>query len=322
MEKLADIGVFGLATMGANLARNAAGKGFGVALYNRNPSRTDELIAEHGTDGVFFPAHTIADFVAAIARPRPIMIMVKAGGPVDAVIDELLPHLDPGDIIIDGGNSLFTDTSRRFHALKDKGFRFLGVGVSGGEEGALIGPSMMPGGEREAYDRVAPIFTVMAAQVDGEPCCTFIGSEGAGHYVKMVHNGIEYADMQLIAEAYDLLKTIYGLEAPAIADIFAKWNEGELDSYLIESTAEVLRKVDASTGRPLVDLITDEAEQKGTGLWTAKSALDLGVPLTAITEAVFARALSSRRDQRIEAEKLMPHVVPAPLEATPEAIET
>jgi len=322
MEKLADIGVFGLATMGANLARNAASKGFGVALYNRNAGRTDELMNDHGKDGAFSPAHTIAEFVAAIAQPRPIMIMVKAGGPVDAVIEELLPHLDQGDIIIDGGNSLFTDTSRRFHALKEKGIRFLGVGVSGGEEGALIGPSMMPGGEREAYDRVAPIFTVMAAQVDGEACCTFIGSEGAGHYVKMVHNGIEYADMQLIAEAYDLLKTIYGLEAGAIADIFAKWNEGELDSYLIESTAEVLRKVDASTGRPLVDLITDEAEQKGTGLWTAKSALDLGVPLTAITEAVFARALSSRRGQRIEAEKLMPHEAPAPLEATPEAIET
>ncbi|WP_029350430.1 NADP-dependent phosphogluconate dehydrogenase [Bosea sp. 117] len=317
MAELADIGVYGLATMGANLARNAAGKGFGVAVYNRNPARTQALIAEHGGEGRFAPAEGIAEFVAVIARPRPIMIMVKAGAPVDDVIAELLLHLDPGDIIIDGGNSLFTDTKRRHDALKEQGFRFLGVGVSGGEEGALTGPSMMPGGEREAYDRVAPIFTRMAAQVDAEPCCTYIGPDGAGHYVKMVHNGIEYADMQLIAEAYDLLKTLYGLEAPAIADIFAEWNKGELDSYLIESTAEVLRKVDAATGRPLVDVITDEAEQKGTGLWTAKSALDLGVPLTAITEAVFARVLSSRRAQRIEAEKLLAH--PAPVIKAPTA---
>lgn len=321
MTKLADIGVYGLATMGANLARNAAGKGFTVAVGNRNPERTDELIAEHGGEGAFLPAHDIAGFVAAIARPRPIMIMVKAGAPVDAVIEELLPHLDEGDIVIDGGNSLFTDTARRHAYLKGKGLRFLGVGVSGGEEGALIGPSMMPGGEREAYERVAPIFTRMAAQVDGEPCCTHIGADGAGHYVKMVHNGIEYADMQLIAEAYDLLKTLYGLEAGAISEIFAQWNLGDLDSYLIEITADVLRKVDAATGKPLVDVITDEAEQKGTGLWTSKSALDLGVPLTAITEAVFARVLSSRRALRFEAEKLFPAPKAAPLTATPEAIE-
>ncbi|MCB4770530.1 NADP-dependent phosphogluconate dehydrogenase [Ancylobacter sp. Lp-2] len=321
MTKLADIGVYGLATMGANLARNAAGKGFTVAVANRNHERTDELIAEHGAEGSFVPSQSIADFVASIATPRPILIMVKAGAPVDAVIEELLPHLDPGDIIIDGGNSLFTDTARRNAYLKDKGFRFVGMGVSGGEEGALIGPSMMPGGEVEAYERVAPMFTRMAAQVDGEPCCTHIGPDGAGHYVKMVHNGIEYADMQLIAEAYDLLKTLHGLEAPAIGEIFAEWNKGELDSYLIEITAEVLKKTDAATGKPLVDLITDEAEQKGTGLWTSKSALDLGVPLTAITEAVFARVLSSRRGQRIEAEGLLTHAKPAVTPATAEAIE-
>ncbi|MFK8252643.1 NADP-dependent phosphogluconate dehydrogenase [Ancylobacter terrae] len=303
MPQLADIGIFGLATMGANLARNAAGKGFTVAVHNRNGARTAEFMANYAGEGRFIASTTIAEFVASLARPRAIMIMVKAGAPVDAVIAELEPHLEAGDIVIDGGNSLFTDTSRRFHDLAAKGLRFLGVGVSGGEEGALTGPSMMPGGEREAYARVEPLFTRMAAQVDGVPCCTFIGPEGAGHYVKMVHNGIEYADMQLIAEAYDLLKTVHGLSADAIADIFAEWNRGELDSYLIESTAVVLRKRDAGGGA-LVDVITDEAEQKGTGMWTAKSALDLGVPLTAITEAVFARTLSSRRAQRIAAESV------------------
>ena len=209
MAKLADLGVFGLSTMGANLARNAARKGFGVAVYNRHGARTDELIADHGSEGRFAPAKTITDFVAALAKPRPIIIMIKAGKPVDDVIDELVPHLEDGDIVIDGGNSLFTDTSRRFHALAAKNLRFVGMGVSGGEEGALEGPSMMPGGDREAYQRIAPIVTKMAAQVDGEPCCAFIGPEGcSGHYVKMVHNGIEYADMQLIAEAYDLFKSV------------------------------------------------------------------------------------------------------------------
>ncbi|MCX5496668.1 NADP-dependent phosphogluconate dehydrogenase [Kaistia dalseonensis] len=306
MQELADIGVFGLAVMGANLARNAARKGFGVAVFNRNGARTDELISEHGSEGRFTPSKDIAAFVASIKRPRPIIIMVKAGQPVDDVIEELIPYLEEGDIIIDGGNSLFTDTNRRFHYLTGKKLRFIGMGVSGGEEGALEGPSMMPGGTLEAYQRIEPIVTKMAAQVDGEPCCVYIGTEGSGHYVKMVHNGIEYADMQLIAEAYDLFKTVYGLSAPEIADIFADWKTGDLDSYLIEITAAVLRKTD-STGKPLVDSIVDEAEQKGTGRWTAQSALDLGVPLTSITEAVFARALSGRRAHRIEAEKLLPH---------------
>ncbi len=311
MSDIADLGVLGLATMGANLARNAARKGFGVAIYNRHGERTDDLIAAHGTEGRFTPAKTIPGFVAALARPRAIIVMVKAGKPVDDVIAELSPHLDAGDIIIDGGNSLFTDTSRRFHALKENGVRFLGMGISGGEEGALEGPSMMPGGDREAYARIEPMATRMAAQVDGTPCCAFIGPEGSGHYVKMVHNGIEYADMQLITEAYDLFKTVYGLAAEQIAEIFEDWKTGDLDSYLIEITAAVLRKRDF-TGGALVDSIVDEAEQKGTGRWTAQSALDLGVPLTSITEAVFARALSGRRAQRIAAEKLLPHPAGAP----------
>ncbi len=307
MAQLADLGVLGLAVMGANLARNAARKGFGVALYNRHGARTDELVKEFGHEGRFTPARTLQDFVAALSKPRVIIVMVKAGKPVDEVIDELTPLLEPDDIIIDGGNSLFTDTNRRFEALKEKRLRFIGMGVSGGEEGALEGPSMMPGGERDAYARIEPMVTKMAAQVQGTPCCTYIGQGGAGHYVKMVHNGIEYADMQLIAEAYDLFKTIYGLRAPAIADIFEQWKQGDLDSYLIEITAAVLRKQDEETGKPLVDVILDEAEQKGTGRWTARNALDLGVPLTGITEAVYARVLSGERSLRTEAEKVLPH---------------
>jgi 6-phosphogluconate dehydrogenase len=307
MADKADIGVMGLAVMGANLARNAAHHGFGVAVFNRNHERTDALIAEHGKEGRFFPAKELPEFIASIAKPRPILIMVKAGKPVDEVIDELLPHLDEGDIIIDGGNSLFTDTARRYKTCEEKKIRFVGMGVSGGEEGALEGPSMMPGGDREAWDRVAPMLTKMAAQVDGTPCCTYIGPQGAGHYVKMVHNGIEYADMQLIAEAYDLMKSVYGLDASAMADIFQTWKEGDLDSYLIEITAAVLRKTDAATGKPLVDVIVDEAEQKGTGRWTAQNALELGVPLTGITEAVFARVLSANRSMRLDLDKKTPH---------------
>ena len=310
MTDLCDIGVIGLAVMGANLARNAAHKGFGVALYNRTGSRTDAVMAEHGHEGRFVASHELKDFVASLAKPRAMVIMVKAGKPVDAVIDELVPLLDEGDIVIDGGNSLFSDSDRRYAALKAKGLRFIGMGVSGGEEGALLGPSMMPGGEREAYERIEPMVTKMAAQVDGEPCATYIGVGGAGHYVKMVHNGIEYADMQLITEAYDLFKTVYGLDAAAIADIFEGWKSSDLDSYLIDITTEVLKKQDAKTGRALVDSIVDEAEQKGTGRWTAANALDLGVPLTGITEAVFARALSGRRKLRGEAEKLLPFRTP------------
>ena len=320
MADQADIGVFGLAVMGANLARNAARHGFGVALFNRNHERTDELMADHGGEGRFFPARALPDFIASIAKPRPILIMVKAGPPVDQVIDELMPHLEAGDIIIDGGNSLFTDTARRYQTCEAKKIRFVGMGVSGGEEGALEGPSMMPGGDREAWDRIAPMLTKMAAQVDGVPCCTYIGPQGAGHYVKMVHNGIEYADMQLIAEAYDLMKCVYGLGAPAMADIFLAWKQGDLDSYLIEITAAVLRKMDKS-GKPLVDVILDEAEQKGTGRWTAQNALELGVPLTAITEAVYARILSANRAMRLTMEKKTPHPAPPALKPERAAID-
>jgi 6-phosphogluconate dehydrogenase len=306
MTQLSDLGVLGLAVMGANLARNAARKGFGVALYNRHGGRTDDLVRDFGHEGRFTPTKDLQSFVAALAKPRVIILMVQAGKAVDDVISELLPYLDPNDIVIDGGNSLFTDTDRRFTALKEKNLRFIGMGVSGGEEGALEGPSMMPGGERDAYARIEPMVTKMAAQVDGTPCCTYIGPGGAGHYVKMVHNGIEYADMQLIAEAYDLLKTVYGLDAAAIARIFGQWKTGDLDSYLIEITAAVLNKRDEKTGGALVDAILDEAEQKGTGRWTARNALDLGVPLTGITEAVYARVLSAQRVLRAEAEKKLP----------------
>ena len=321
MAELCDLGVMGLAVMGANLARNAAHKGFGVALFNRNGARTDKLMEEHGHEGRFTPSHEIPAFVVSLAKPRVIIIMVKAGKPVDDVIEELLPHVEEGDIIIDCGNSLYTDTDRRYASLKEKKLRFIGMGVSGGEVGALEGPSMMPGGEPEAYRRIEPMVTKMAAQVDGEPCATYIGIGGAGHYVKMVHNGIEYADMQLITEAYDLFKTVYGLDAPAIAKIFEGWKSSELDSYLIDITTAVLNKRDAKTGGALVDSIVDEAEQKGTGRWTAANALELGVPLTGITEAVFARALSSRRKLRGEAEKLLPFKAPAGGQATQDEID-
>jgi 6-phosphogluconate dehydrogenase len=305
MTTSATFGVTGLAVMGANLARNLAHHGAVVAVHNRTNSKTDEFIAKYGGEGSFVPASDVASFVAAIARPRPILMMVKAGKPVDDVIAELVPHLAAGDILIDGGNSYFEDTRRRTQDLEAKGFRFIGTGVSGGEEGALNGPSIMPGGTEEAYRLVEPVLTKIAAQVDGTPCCTYIGADGAGHYVKMVHNGIEYADMQLIAEAYDLLRQLLNLEAGEIGDVFERWNEGELNSYLIGITAEVLHKRDEATGRPLVDLILDEAEQKGTGRWTSASALELGVPLTAITEAVFARMLSARKADREDASRIL-----------------
>ena len=310
----ADLGVLGLAVMGANLARNAARHGFGVALYNRHSERTDAVVRDHGGEGRFAPAKSLDAFVAALKKPRVVIVMVQAGKPVDDVIDELMVHLEPGDILIDGGNSLFSETIRRVRACEKKRIRCIGMGVSGGEAGALHGPSMMPGGDRQAYERVAPILTRMAAQAAGRPCCAYIGPDGAGHYVKMVHNGIEYADMQLIAEIYDLLKSVYGMSAPEIGDAFAGWKASALDSYLIDIAAEVLRKTDAD-GAPLVDKILDEAEQKGTGRWTAQSALDLGVPITAITEAVYARALSSRRDLRAKAEAAFPHPKVSPRKA-------
>ncbi|MGD9526441.1 NADP-dependent phosphogluconate dehydrogenase [Pseudonocardia sp.] len=295
---MAHIGVTGLAVMGANLARNIARRGVPVAVHNRTVARTKEFMGAYGEEGDFTAAGSMEEFVAALERPRRIIVMVKAGAPVDGVIAELTPLLDRGDIIIDAGNSHFPDTERRAAECAEAGIRFMGVGVSGGEEGALYGPSIMPGGDPVAYAEVEGVFTTIAAQVDGSPCCVHVGPGGAGHYVKMVHNGIEYADMQLIVEAYDLLTHVAGLDAPDIGKIFEEWNSGDLESFLIEITAIVLQKTDDATGRPLVDVIVDQAGQKGTGTWTAIDALNLGVPLTGITEAVFARGLSALRDER------------------------
>jgi 6-phosphogluconate dehydrogenase len=302
----ARFGVFGLAVMGQNLARNVASRGIPVAVYNRTRTRTDRMLTEHGSEGDFTASYSAPELVEAVDRPRSILLMVKAGEAVDQAIDELRPHLSEGDIVIDGGNSYFGDTRRRSAHLESRGLRFLGTGVSGGEEGALHGPSIMPGGTPEAYQHVRPVFDRIAAQVDGVPCCAYIGTDGAGHYVKMVHNGIEYADIQLIAEAYDFLRQALGLEAAEQARIFRQWNSGDLDSYLVQITAEVLAKQDAETGRPLVDVILDEAQQKGTGKWTSQHALDLGIPVTAITEAVFARFLSAQKSQRMAAAGALP----------------
>ena len=298
MSADSQIGVTGLAVMGANLARNIARRGVPVAVHNRTATRTGEFMERYGEEGSFAAAESLDEFVDALERPRRIIAMVKAGPPVDGVIGDLAPLLDDGDIVIDAGNSHFADTRRRTSACAERGVRFLGIGVSGGEEGALLGPSIMPGGDRDAYGAVEEVLTEIAAQVEGTPCCAYIGRDGAGHYVKMVHNGIEYADIQLIAEAYDLLRHGAGLEVPEIAATFDDWNSGDLESFLIEITAKVLAKEDSDSGRPLVDVIVDEAEQKGTGRWTSQDALELGVPLTGITEAVFARSLSALRDQR------------------------
>jgi 6-phosphogluconate dehydrogenase len=295
---VAQIGVTGLAVMGSNIARNFARHGYTVALHNRSIAKTDALLAEHGSDGNFVRSETIAEFLAALERPRRVLIMVKAGEATDAVINELAHAMEPGDIIIDGGNALYTDTIRREKAMRDRGLHFVGAGISGGEEGALNGPSIMPGGPAESYKSLGPLLEEISAHVDGVPCCAHIGPDGAGHFVKMVHNGIEYSDMQLIGEAYQLLRDAAGLSPAQIADVFTEWNAGDLDSFLVEITAEVLRQTDAKTGKALVDVIVDEAEQKGTGRWTVKSALDLGVPVTGIAEAVFARALSGSVLQR------------------------
>ncbi|KAF1292425.1 NADP-dependent phosphogluconate dehydrogenase [Candidatus Enterococcus leclercqii] len=301
------IGVVGMAVMGKNLALNIESRGYSVALYNRTGAKTEEVVKEH-PDKNFLPTYSIEEFVAAIEKPRRILLMVKAGGPTDATIKELLPHLDKGDILIDGGNTFFKDTIRRNEELANSGINFIGTGVSGGEEGALKGPSIMPGGQKEAYELVAPILEQISAKAeDGAPCVTYIGPNGAGHYVKMVHNGIEYGDMQLIAESYDLMKNILGLSVEEMADIFKEWNEGELDSYLIEITADILtRKDDLGTGQPIVDVILDAAGNKGTGKWTSQSALDLGVPLPLITESVFARYISAYKAERINASKILP----------------
>ncbi|MDK8897922.1 NADP-dependent phosphogluconate dehydrogenase [Corynebacterium sp. MSK004] len=300
---LAQIGVVGLAVMGSNLARNFARNGNTVAVYNRSPEKTRVLISEHGDEGAFIPSETVEDFVASLERPRKAIIMVKAGAATDAVIEQLTEAMDEGDIIIDGGNALFTDTIRREKEVAAKGRHFVGAGISGGEEGALNGPSIMPGGPAESWETLGPILESIAANVDGTPCVTHIGPDGAGHFVKMVHNGIEYADMQVIGEAYQLLRYGAGIEPAEIAEVFREWNAGDLDSYLIEITAEVLAQKDPETGAPLVDVIVDAAGQKGTGRWTAINGLELGVPITGIAESVFARALSSATAQRAAAQE-------------------
>jgi 6-phosphogluconate dehydrogenase len=304
MTDRAQIGVTGLAVMGRNLARNFARHGYPVAVHNRTYARTQALVKEHGHEGAFLPAESVEDFVQSLERPRRILIMVKAGRGTDAVIDELAPLLEPGDILVDGGNAHYADTRRREAALRERGLHFVGAGVSGGEEGALHGPSIMPGGSAQSYAALGPLFESIAAQVDGTPCCTHVGPDGAGHFVKMVHNGIEYADMQLIAEAYDLLRSGLGWPVEQIAGVFAQWHEGDLESFLIEITAQVLAHFDAATGQPFVDVVLDQAEQKGTGRWAVQSALDLGVPVSGIAEAVFARALSGHAEQRAPAQVL------------------
>ncbi|RKS71502.1 6-phosphogluconate dehydrogenase [Motilibacter peucedani] len=294
----ANIGVVGLAVMGANLARNLASReGNTVAVYNRSPERTETLLREHPEAG-FVASSSIEEFASSLSKPRTAIVMVQAGRGTDAVVDALVEVFEPGDIIVDGGNANFQDTIRREAALREKGLNFVGTGISGGEEGALHGPSIMPGGSAEAYETLGPILESIAAVAEGEPCVTHIGTDGAGHFVKMIHNGIEYADMQLIAESYDLLRRVGRHEPEAIADVFETWNQGELESYLIEITAQVLRQRDAKTGEPLVDVILDAAGSKGTGVWTVQNSVGLGVPVGGIAEAVFARAVSSKPDQR------------------------
>ena len=297
-KAVADIGVTGMAVMGSNLARNLARNGFKVAIHNRSAAKTEKVVKEHGDEGEFFPAESMADFVNALSAPRVAIIMVKAGPATDAVIDELASLMDPGDIIVDCGNSNWRDTVRREAAIRERGLHFVGSGVSGGEEGALNGPSIMPGGTPESYRRLGPMFEKISAHVDGVPCCTHVGPDGAGHFVKMVHNGIEYADMQLIAEAYDLMRKALGMSAAEIGKVFEEWNRGELDSYLIEITADVLQHVDPKTGKAFVDVVLDRASQKGTGAWTVQNAAEVGVPTTGIAEATFARSLSGSVPER------------------------
>lgn len=304
--QLAQIGVVGLAVMGSNLARNFAHKGHTVAVFNRSFEKTQALMDQHGDEGNFIPSATIEEFVASLEKPRRAIIMVQAGSATDAVINQLADAMDEGDIIIDGGNALYTDTIRRESEIAQRGLNFVGAGISGGEEGALNGPSIMPGGPDKSWEALGPLLESIAAQVDGTPCVTHIGPDGAGHFVKMVHNGIEYADMQVIGEAYQLLRYATEMQPSEIADVFKTWNQGDLDSYLIEITSEVLAQVDSETGTPLIDLIVDEAGQKGTGRWTVKAALDLGIATTGIGEAVFARALSGATTQRKAAQGNLP----------------
>lgn len=327
---LSDIGLAGLAVMGQNLALNIADHGFRISVYNRTTAVTDRFVADNpNTPGGLAGFPTIESFVASLKRPRKIIILVKAGGPTDAVINSLLPHLGQGDIVIDGGNALWTDTIRREKDLAAKGFRFVGSGVSGGEEGARFGPSLMPGGAHEAFQEIEPIWMAVAAKVDpatgkplmgatpghpvkgGVPCTTYIGANGAGHYVKMVHNGIEYGDMQMISEAYALMNHLLGYPAGEMGKIFADWNGGVLDSFLIEITSDILRQKDPATGTPFVDMVLDTAGQKGTGKWTSANALDMGVPAPTVAEAVFARFISAIKEERVEASKVLSGPVPS-----------
>ena len=305
------IGVVGMAVMGRNLALNIESRGYSVSIFNRSSSKTDEVIALH-PDKKLVPTYTVEEFVNSLEKPRRILLMVKAGEATDKTIQSLLPHLDKGDILIDGGNTFFKDTIRRNEMLANSGINFIGTGVSGGEEGALKGPAIMPGGQKDAYDLVAPILEEIAAKADdGAPCVTYVGPNGAGHYVKMVHNGIEYGDMQLIAESYDILRRVGGLTVEETAEVFKSWNTGELDSYLIEITADILTKKDPESGKPMVEVIMDTAGNKGTGKWTSQSALDLGVPLPLITESVFARYISTLKEEReIASKELSPIKVP------------
>ena len=302
------IGVVGMAVMGKNLALNIESRGYSVAIYNRTGSKTEEVVADH-PDKNLVPSYTIEDFVNSLETPRRIILMVKAGAPTDATIKSLLPHLDKGDVLIDGGNTFFQETMRRNEELDNSGINFIGMGVSGGEKGALEGPSLMPGGQKEAYDLVEPILKKIAAKAeDGEACVTYVGPNGAGHYVKMVHNGIEYGDMELIAESYNLMRNLLGLSNDEISDVFNEWKDGELKSYLIDITADILtRKDDLGTGKPIVDVILDRAGNKGTGKWSSQSALELGVPQSLITESVYARYISAMKDERVAASQVLPN---------------
>lgn len=306
MSLQANIGLVGLAVMGENLVLNMERNGFTVAVFNRHTEKVDAFLAGRGAGKRIIGCHSLADLCASLEAPRRIMLMIKAGSAVDEMIEQLIPLLSPGDIVIDGGNSFFQDTIRRTSYMASKGFRFIGTGVSGGEEGALKGPSIMPGGDPAAWPHVKPIFQAIAAKVSGGvPCCQWVGDNGAGHYVKMVHNGIEYGDMQMICEAYWLLKEILGLGAEELHDVFAEWNKGELNSYLIEITSEIFTKKDPETGKPVIDVILDTAGQKGTGKWTSQSALDLGAPAPTIAEAVFARCLSAIKEERVAASNVI-----------------
>ncbi len=308
----ADIGLIGLAVMGQNLALNMNDHGFKVAVYNRTVSKVDDFLDGNAKGTDIVGAHSVEELVGLLKRPRRVMLMVKAGRPVDAFIEQLLPYLEPGDIIIDGGNSFFGDTIRRTRYLEEKGLLYIGTGVSGGEEGARHGPSIMPGGSPAAWPHVKPIFQAIAAKVaDGTPCCDWVGSDGAGHYVKMVHNGIEYGDMQMISEAYFIMSRLLGMTPAEMHEVFRAWNEGELNSYLIEITRDILARVDEETGRPMVDVILDTAGQKGTGKWTSQSALDMGTPAPTVAEAVFARFMSALKEERVAASQVLHGPTPA-----------